>query len=229
MMLWTAKLRGYDEDSILGEKARRLNLTVHYYPINYYEEDNVFYFVAAGVVKGLPANVRKCFAELRKTKQSAHRRYLAHLEVSKEAFLSVTAHKASVEFRKMVRAFYKPTLIHLKPAVIHPDGHEEWEVCSFSKADLDSIIRIAEQLYHLELSSVRRAKFGNLHIVMATPKLSSKQRAAMEVAITRGYYAYPRRAGLKDLARASGLGVTTLHAHLRKAENKLIPYLFSVC
>jgi predicted DNA binding protein len=228
-MLWTAKLRGYDPGNLLGERARRFKLTIHYYPINYYEQNGIFYFVAMGIVKGSPSNIRTCFLDLKKTVATKRNRYIVRLEVNKETFLSITAQKASVESRKLVRFFYNPSIIHIRPAIIHPDGHEEWEVCSFNKGDLEQIIRISEKLYNLQLMSLRRASVTNLHVVSASPCLSHGQKAALELAIKKGYYSYPRNIRLTDLARESGVSVSTFQAHLRKAENKVIPHLLCSC
>jgi predicted DNA binding protein len=228
-MLWTAKLRAYDQGNLLGSRARKFKLTIYYYPINHYEQDGIYYFIAMGLVKGTPQNIRKCFRELRKTTAVKQGRYIARLEVNKETFLSVTAQKSSVESRKLVRFFYNPSIIHINPAVIHPDGSEEWDVCSFNKADLERIITIGEHLYNLQLVSLRRANVTNLHIVSASPRLSRRQKTVLELAIKKGYYRYPRSVGLAGLAKESGISVSTFQAHLRKAENKVIPRVFCPC
>lgn len=214
-MLWTAKLRGYDEGNILAARAKRYGLTIYYYPINFYEKSQTFYFIASGIAKG-------------RLNRPGNARYVVKLEWKQEAFLSITAQPVSVEGKALVRVFYNPAIIHCKPAVIYPSGHEEWEVCAFNKADLDNVISVGKALYNLELISLRRARVTNVHVVAAAPNLSDRQRNALELAIKRGYYAYPRKTELTELAKISGLAVSTFHAHLRKAENKIMPHVFSL-
>lgn len=55
------------------------------------------------------------------------------------------------------------------------------------------------------------------------PRLTTKQRDAIELAITHGYYDYPRKIDVQDLAKLAKLAFSTFQAHLRKAEKKLIP------
>src|ERR1043166_3513028 len=101
-MLWTAKLRGYDEGNILSERAKNYSLTIHYYPLNFYEKKNGFYFIASGIVKGDPLHVDQCFRELKALTRPTNGRYVVKREHSKEAFLSIPAHQASAEARPTV-------------------------------------------------------------------------------------------------------------------------------
>lgn len=59
-----------------------------------------------------------------------------------------------------------------------------------------------------------------------SPELTERQRRAMELAIKNGYYDSPRKTNIKKLAKISGLSFSTFQVHLRKAEEKLIPYYF---
>jgi predicted DNA binding protein len=228
-MLWTAKLRGYDEGNILAQRAKRHSLTIHYYPINFYEKKRAFYFIASGIVKGTPPHIEQCFRELKALRRPVNGRYVVKLEHRNEAFLSITAHRASAEFRNMVRHFYNPGLIHRKPAIIYPSGHEEWEVCAFDKRDLDRVLRIGERLYKLELISLRRTSMPGVQVMAAAPRLSKCQKEALELALKHGYYSYPRKIELSELARSNHNAASTFHAHLRKAENKVMPHVFGLC
>jgi predicted DNA binding protein len=46
------------------------------------------------------------------------------------------------------------------------------------------------------------------------------------LAIKNGYYSSPRKINVKELAKISKLSFSTFQVHLRKAEEKLIPYFF---
>ena len=58
------------------------------------------------------------------------------------------------------------------------------------------------------------------------PELTEKQKQAMNLAIKQGYYNYPRKISIEQLAKLSKLSFSTFHAHLRKAEQKLLPFFF---
>ncbi|MEB3807050.1 MAG: helix-turn-helix domain-containing protein [Desulfurococcales archaeon] len=53
-------------------------------------------------------------------------------------------------------------------------------------------------------------------------ELTPQQEELLILAYQIGYYSYPRRASLKDLARILGLSVSTVAEKLRKAEAKII-------
>ena len=58
------------------------------------------------------------------------------------------------------------------------------------------------------------------------PKLSKKQKDALSVAVKEGYYGFPRKKELNDLAKLSKVSFSTFREHLRKAENKIIPLMY---
>ena len=64
----------------------------------------------------------------------------------------------------------------------------------------------------------------NLGVLNILPKLTEKQEKAVYLAIKSGYYEYPRKTDVKGLAFKEGLSFSTFQEHLRKAENKLIPF-----
>ena len=53
-----------------------------------------------------------------------------------------------------------------------------------------------------------------------------QQKQAIELAIKNGYYNVPRKTSVEKLAKLSKLSFSTFQVHLRKAEEKLIPYFF---
>ena len=57
------------------------------------------------------------------------------------------------------------------------------------------------------------------------PKLSDKQKEVIQLAVKRGYYEFPRKVNLNDLAKELKLSKPTLQQHLRTAEKKVVPFL----
>jgi predicted DNA binding protein len=75
------------------------------------------------------------------------------------------------------------------------------------------------------LMYIKRKEVSDFFLVNVMPKMTSKQRKAIELAIKNGYYDYQRKVTLKTLSRIMRLSYATYQAHLRKAEQKLIPFL----
>ena len=57
------------------------------------------------------------------------------------------------------------------------------------------------------------------------PKLTEKQRQVLELAIEYGYYKYPRKVSVQDLAKKVKMPRTTFQEHLRKAEERVMNLL----
>ena len=58
------------------------------------------------------------------------------------------------------------------------------------------------------------------------PHLTVKQKKAFELAVNNGYYEYPRKITLSQLASILGISFSTYQKHLRKAEQKILPFFF---
>ena len=78
----------------------------------------------------------------------------------------------------------------------------------------------------VEIQKIAKTKLDEVHFPKIMPKLTKRQKRAIEIAITKRYYSYSRKINLEDLAKEMKVGVSTFQEHLRKAENKIIP-LFS--
>jgi len=111
-----------------------------------------------------------------------------------------------------------------KPIVLK-DGFEYWTVASWRKGDLTRLydkINALKGEASAEILSIKEQPL-NLFLPNALESLTGKQKEALEAAYSAGYYSFPRRASLEQIARKNGVPRTTFQNHLRKAENKLIP------
>lgn len=86
---------------------------------------------------------------------------------------------------------------------------------------------------HIEALKERAESMGNMERFYATelrpdnlvdlyPQLSENEKRVLFQAYVLGYFDYPRRAGIIDVARALNISPATFLYHLRKAEKKLI-------
>jgi len=106
-------------------------------------------------------------------------------------------------------------------------GNEIWEVGTWEKKDLTKFIEVIEKKYEGEILNIAEKKITNISLISINPELSPKQKQAMEIAIEKGYYEYPRQIGLKELSKLVNCSYSTYQNHLRKAERKIIPFAFN--
>jgi predicted DNA binding protein len=57
-------------------------------------------------------------------------------------------------------------------------------------------------------------------------ELTGRQREALEAAYRAGYYAWPRESTAEAVAATLDIAPSTLHAHLRKAQETILAALF---
>ncbi len=110
-----------------------------------------------------------------------------------------------------------------KPIILK-DGWEYWTVASWRKEDLTALFDKINSLKgeaSAEIVSIKEQKL-NLFLPNALESLTGKQREIMQKAFKAGYYSFPRKASLEDIAKKQGIPRTTFQNHLRKAENKII-------
>jgi hypothetical protein len=123
---------------------------------------------------------------------------------------------------------YNPEILHLRPWVIDGEtGTETFVMGSWRRRNLTRISEIIKEKHLGKMLYIKRKEPSDFFMVNMLPKLTSKQRRALELAVKHGYYFFPRKTTLEDLAKGMHVSYSTFQAHLRKAEHKLIPYLYS--
>ena len=79
--------------------------------------------------------------------------------------------------------------------------------------------------FEMEILSIKKVEGVNLFLPQIQPNISEKQMDSMKLAIREGYYNFPRKTDLNKLAEKKKVSKQTFQENLRKAENKLIPFL----
>ena len=124
-----------------------------------------------------------------------------------------------LEGKNYTANFFNPELFFIKPVLIKK-GFEYWEIGSWNRKNLTEFIDKIEKFAKIDILSLTR-KVPEIFIQTSVPKLTNKQRNFFEIAKLNGYYEYPRKMSLKDLARKIKVPRTTLQNHLRKAEFRI--------
>ena len=222
--MWILKFRALNKKNKIIELLVKLNLKANYYPINHFLKKGRYYFIAIGTIEGNEKDIDKFFKEINKLRKAKTGRRLDFIERNENFFIIITSLKASEENKKFVRIFYNPEIIHLVPEKILEGGWEEWQVASPNRKALEKIIEVGTKLYNLKVKSFYWKKIRNIGFLTILPELTEKQLNALQLALENGYYDYPRKTSLKQLAKKAGLAFSTFQAHIRKAENKIISF-----
>ena len=121
---------------------------------------------------------------------------------------------------------YNRNVIYTRPWLIDEDGRQVIVASAFEKKYIERFIETIEKFHSIKVDYLRQEKIWNISFALNVPDLTEKQKWAIDLAVRNGYYNYPRKTSVQKLAQISGLGFATFHAHLRKAEHKMMPFLF---
>lgn len=106
------------------------------------------------------------------------------------------------------------------------DGLERYTVVVPSRAALTGLVENLERLGDVRIEKVSEVGADALAVTVPladlTDGFTAKQLAAMQLAISEGYYDTPRRTSAEELAAKSGVSRSTYEEHLRKAERRAL-------
>lgn len=225
--MWITKFRVFDERNELSMILRKNKVKLYYYPVNHYIKKGRYYFILIGLLDGNEVNKRDYIRDLKRLKNAKKGRRMELLEINEDFITLITSHTMNNEIKLFVRVAYDPSIIHFQPVIWHKDGWEEWVIASANRKNIEKLIQIWEKNYKFELIQLSEKKIKNFGFLTILPKLTTKQKKAINLAIEHGYYEYPRKIGLEKLAKLMRISLSTYQAHLRKAERKLLPFVFS--
>ncbi len=212
--MWVAKISFDGKNALIGSRTLKYKVNLYGFPLSYFYHKKYILVHITGILIGSEKNKRRFIKDLKKSKR------LVDLEVNEDFFIG------TIKEPLIAKSVYNKNIIHLSPAIIDENGDETLNIASFNKQELSKGIAILERVYNAEINYIRQKKVKNISIVKENPELTDKQKKALELAIKHGYYEYPRKIGLEKLAKLAGISYSTYQAHLRKAEQKLLPFFF---
>lgn len=212
--MWVVKIRINGEKALIGSRAKKFKVTVSGYPISIQEKKDGIYVHIAGFISGNEKNKRDFIRDVKKDKR------VLHLEYRNDFIM------AQIKEPLQFKIIYNPSILHLEPVLIQKDASEIWTLGSWNKEILTKISRLVKKTHQGQILKIKQEKIRNIFIVGINPNLTDKQKKAIELAIKHSYYDYPRKIKLEKLAKLMNLSYSTYHAHLRKAEKKLLPFFF---
>lgn len=218
--MWVLKFKAKEEWNSYNSRAMKFNVEMQLYSRNYYVEGKKVFFVNSALVFGEEENKKKFFDNFKKDKK------MEKVEINGDYFISVYSEPLKSPRTEVLKTAYNPKLIFIEPSFIDNEGWEHWNIGSFEREDLERLLEEVEKMGKLnfELIYFKEQKAVDMKTVSAFPKLTDKQKAVFDLAVSSGYYGYPRKAKLADLAKKVGLSLSTFQFHLAKAEGKLMPF-----
>lgn len=219
--MWLAKIRFLHKECIWSPLTKKYNVVDLFYAITEYKEKDKICLVAAHILKGDEKNIKKFINDVKKDKR------VKKIQTKGNFMISFVKEKFSDVQRDIFSKFYNPAIFPIKPVIVK-DGYELWEIASWEKKYLTDCINIAMKHMDGELLQIQKKELEDIYLPHLMPKLSKNQRRAIDLAIEKGYYEFPRKINLIGLARLMKVSYPTLQEHLRKAERKVIPKFLKI-
>jgi predicted DNA binding protein len=104
---------------------------------------------------------------------------------------------------------------HLVSAEVRPEGRLKWRFMTSKRSEVKGLVSRLRKL-GCDAELVRLSAIDDREV------LTERQEEIILMAYERGYFDTPRRAKLKDLARATGVSQATLSEILRKGQKRIV-------
>jgi len=212
--MWVAKLSFDGRDGIFGSRTFKHKVNLFGFPLSYSYGKSWITVNATGIIVSEEKNKRSFIREIKKISR------IKKIEFNKDFFIMTYLEPG------FAKGIYNQNIIHIAPVLIDENGTETLTVASFEKKHLLKAITAIKSRWKIKIHFIQQRKVKNISIIHENPKLTDKQKQAINLAIKHGYYKYPRKIELEKLARLMKISYSTYQAHLRKAEQKLIPFFF---
>lgn len=216
--MWITKLKLMHKDCPIVTRCKKFKLVVLSYPSTWYQKKGLKYATTTCYFASNDERQKKKFLnDLRKDKR------ITESEVSGDMFTyEINLGKEG----EHVMLYHTKQIFFVKPVINHYDGHEYWEVASWKRPVLEKFIKdLRSHMDTCKILKIENSPISDIYFPNVMPKLSEKQKKALDLAYKHGYYSYPRKIKLEQLAKIAKIGTSTFQEHLRKAEIKLLPVI----
>jgi len=215
--MWVAKLRIKHNDCVVGTRCKKFNVTSAGIPLSSYTDKDFQYFSHFETLSGKEEDIKKFVDDLKKDKE------IIDLEMSGNSlFFLVRIPKKT----KIPTTHYDPKIFWLKPVVVDQQGYEWWDIGTWDRTLLNKFINALQKgNYDLKIIKIKNELLNEIYFPQVMPFLTKNQKKALELAYQSGYYDFPRKIELRNLAKKAGISLSTFREHLRKAEKRIIPNL----
>jgi len=214
--MWVLKLNVESLKQPFGKIAVKHNVSVASYVMSSYRKGKSIMLTGAGFVFGEEKNKKAFYREMKKQP------WVLNYEQAGDFGIAVFKEPLYTEI------FWHPEIIQTAPSVICPgENVHVWSYASFNRKLLEKVLEKAEKYLGAKLLYFRKEKISNISFTKLLPELTNNQKRALEIAIQHGYYSYPKKVKMEVLAKKMGISYSTYQAHLKKAEGKILPEVYS--
>lgn len=213
--MWVMNLKLVSNKQVMGKMAIKHKVSLTGYTLSYWKDDKWLYLITCGLIFGEEKNKKEFIKSLRKSDD------IVRVEMNGDFGI--------IEIRQPLwsEPFWDSRIIRPAPVIINwKERKHIWYMASFDKKILMNVYEIAKKTRNAELLKLKEEKLSDISITRMIPKLTKKQKMALEIAINNGYYEYPKKVKMEKLAGIMKLSYSTYQAHLKKAEGKLIPHVY---
>jgi len=212
--MWIARFKVWHKNCLLRSRCVKYQITDLVYLINSWKDKKKFYYTELHILQGTEENKKKFIRDLKKEKSIK--------KLEQRGNYIFTLNEEPLE-RQYYSPVFDPQIIQVRPVIQRSDGYENWEMASW---DREALMKITEvPVFDVEIKSIKETKLSDIFFPHIFPKISTKQKEAIELAIKNGYYEYPKKINLDGLAKIAKVKRQTFQENLRRAERKLIPFL----
>jgi len=210
--MWVAKFK-LKHDCIIGNRCEEFKVMDTGISFNIYKEKGKIYSPQIHTVHGEEKTIKKFLRDLKKDKR------VTNLEIQGSSFFCVEVRK-----EKVPSTFKTEKIIFVKPVFVDEEGYETWEVASWNKFFLTKFMNsIEKEVKHIKILKLQQTKLTDVYYPHLMPRLTFNQKRAIELAFKKGYYNFPKKTNMQELAEEAGVSAPTFCEHLKKAEKKLMP------
>ncbi len=217
--MWVTRLK-IKHDCIIGNRCKKFGVVTTGTPFSVYVKDSITYSPQLHTIDGDTENIKLFIEDLKKEKK------ISNLEVEGNTIFLIEIQKRK-KVTASIFATLGPKIIFVKPVFVDREGYEYWEVASWKRSILtDFIVGIKKEVSkNVEVLKIEQTKLTDIYFSHLMPKLTKNQKRAITLAFEKGYYVWPKRTDLGELAKIMMVSVPTFREHLKRAEEKLMPDL----
>lgn len=216
--MWTTKI-SFDGSSgvAVAIHAKKNNVRFLCFPLSWNYRKSDISISLTGILFGETKDKKQFVKDWKHDKSG----WLEEIELNGDFFIATS--REPIVAKKM----FNKNIIFTEPFSIDENGIEIITISSFEKKYLEEYIKVLESFYQVKVHYIKQEKIKNILFKAKAPELTDKQKSSMELALRSGYYNYPRKTSIEKMAKKSKIAFSAFHGHLRKAEQKLMPFFFS--
>lgn len=207
--MWVCKFEFDGSNILYGKAAKLFNISLSGYNLSSFEKGKKLFVNTAGRFFGEEDKKNKFLSFLKKDK------HVKNLEERNGFFMILVQEDYSF------KPFYSSSFIYISPVLIDNNGKYHFHIGSWERKDIEELLKLGEKLPQYKLITLKQEKIDDVSVTKLRSDLTEKQKNTMELAVKNGYYEFPKRITLKELAKIAGISYSTFQQHLSYAEKKI--------